>query len=165
MALSDKQRIAVMAKAIHDQRNGEPLPTPNQIRSAEDIERLLANMGLPFQTLFEAAQQANERIAALGDQSTPEMRRAVIDQVYAAAAPAPSKRQCEGTHIVPDPAKRTNIDEHGQRYWFGTGYHGRSIKFYSEPWKFRTTVWDIVGQAIFLGLVVLGILGTIFEIL
>ena len=77
---------------------------------------------------------------------------------------SPNKRHSESDLILPDPTRKTYIDEHGRKYWFGTGYHGRSIKFYGEPWKFRTTVWDIVGQTIVLGLVVLGILDAIFDI-
>jgi hypothetical protein len=57
----------------------------NHIRSPEDIERLLSNMGLPFQAPLAAARQVNERFAALGEGATPNMRRSAIEDAYAIA--------------------------------------------------------------------------------
>ena len=59
--------------------------------------------------------------------------------------------------IVPDPDKKTYIDERGRKYWFTTGYYGRTIKMYGEPWKFRTTLGDVVAQILILGFVALAI--------
>ena len=65
--------------------------------------------------------------------------------------------------IEPDPDRKTYIDEQGRKYWFGTGYHGRSIKHYGEPWRFRTTAGDIIGPLILVGLMILGVLDLIFK--
>ena len=64
--------------------------------------------------------------------------------------------------IVPDPAKKTYIDEQGRKYWFTSGYYGRAIKMYGEPWKFRTTLWEVVAQIVFFGLVAFVIYSAIF---
>ena len=64
--------------------------------------------------------------------------------------------------IVPDPAKKTYIDEQGRKYWIATGYYGRAIKMYGEPWKFRTTLWDVVAQIIFFALVAFAFYSAIF---
>lgn len=50
--------------------------------------------------------------------------------------------------ITSDPNKKTYIDEHGRKYWLTTGYHGRTIRMYGEPWKFRTTLGDIIAQTL-----------------
>jgi hypothetical protein len=74
----------------------------------------------------------------------------------------PKKTSNDKPFIIPDPSRKTYVDEHGRKYWFATGYYGRSIKMYGEPWKFRTTVWDVIGLTLLLGLFALGIYNTIF---
>jgi hypothetical protein len=64
--------------------------------------------------------------------------------------------------IVPDPDKKTYIDEEGRKYWLATGYHGRVIKVYGEPWKFRTTLAGVIVQLIILGVVLFAIYRAIF---
>src|SRR5690606_35005429 len=63
--------------------------------------------------------------------------------------------------IVPDPNRKTCIDEHGRKYWFTTGYYGRTIKMYGEPWKFRTTFGDVVAMVLIIGLMSFGIYSTL----
>jgi len=64
--------------------------------------------------------------------------------------------------IVPDPGKKTYTDDQGRKYWFATGYYGRTIKMYGEPWKFRTTLGDVVALAVIFGLFAFGIYSAIF---
>jgi hypothetical protein len=75
----------------------------------------------------------------------------------------PKKSSSEKLLTVPDPRKKTYIDEQGRKYWFAIGYYGRPIKMYGEPWKFRTTVWEVIVKIIFLGLIALGIYSAIFD--
>jgi hypothetical protein len=79
VALTDEQRIAIIALAIRDHRNGRTRPMPDMIQSPEDIERLLANMGLPFHALLAAARQADASAA------TPDTRRSAVAAAYADA--------------------------------------------------------------------------------
>lgn len=85
MALTDEQRVAIMALALRDARTGRTRQIPEMIKSPEDIERVLAGMDMPFRELLMAAQQADERIAALGEAATPEMRRSAVHDAYAEA--------------------------------------------------------------------------------
>ncbi|MFT3898091.1 MAG: hypothetical protein QM719_10435 [Thermomonas sp.] len=64
---------------------------------------------------------------------------------------------------IPDPEKKTYIDEHGRKYWLTTGFYGRTIKMYGEPWKFRTTLGDVIAQVLILGLVIFGIYSALFD--
>ena len=64
--------------------------------------------------------------------------------------------------MVPDPDKTTYIDEHGRKYWIATGYYGRSIKMYGEPWKLRTTLGEVIAQVVVLALAVLAICSAVF---
>jgi hypothetical protein len=93
MALSDQQRIAIMAAAIRDVQAGKPRFFPSLIQSPQDIERLLAKTGLPFSVLFRAARQAAQEIEALGDKATPEQRAAIISEAYSQAAASAAQRE------------------------------------------------------------------------
>ena len=68
----------------------------------------------------------------------------------------------EQSLIVPDPSRKTYIDEQGRKYWFGTGYHGRSIKMYGERWRFRTTAGDLIAQIVVFGLIAWALYSTVF---
>lgn len=65
--------------------------------------------------------------------------------------------------IESDPSRKTYIDEQGRKYWLGTGYHGRTIKHYGEPFKFPATWVDTIGLPIVLGLIVLANLDFILD--
>lgn len=71
----------------------------------------------------------------------------------------PSK---EKNLTVPDPGKKTYVDEQGRKYWFATGYYGRSIKMYGDPWKFRVNLGDVIVRIIVFGLMAFAIYGAIF---
>jgi hypothetical protein len=74
----------------------------------------------------------------------------------------PNKSPDDKPLIVPDPGRKTYIDEHGRKYWYTTGYYGRPIKMYGEPWKFRTTIGDVVVQVLLFGLIAFAIYTVIF---
>jgi len=75
----------------------------------------------------------------------------------------PKKSSSDKPLTVPDPSRKTYVDEQGRKYWFATGYYGRPIKMYSEPWKFRTTVWEVIVKILFLVLIALGIYNYVFD--
>ena len=70
----------------------------------------------------------------------------------------PRKSSDDKPLIIPDPNRKTYIDEQGRKYWITTGYYGRPIKMYGEPWKFRTTLVDLIAPILIMGLVIYGVI-------
>ena len=74
----------------------------------------------------------------------------------------PDKSPNRKSLIVPDPNRKTYIDADGQKYWYTTGYYGRPIKMYGEPWRFRTTASDVIVPTIIFGFAAYAIYSAIF---